>query len=59
MSDKEVAPQVLEHPGTRPTETEETVDEVKIPSAGDLFTSAPQGDRRPEETERCLCCYNG
>lgn len=35
------------------------MDEVRIPSAGDPFTSAPRRDPRPEETARCLCCYDG
>jgi hypothetical protein len=40
-SDKEMAPQVLEHPGTRTTERlgGKTVDVVRIPAAGDPFSA--------------------
>ena len=47
MSDKEMAPQVRQHPGTRPTETERTVDEIRISPAGDGFYAAAK--HRPSE----------
>jgi hypothetical protein len=50
---------VLEHPGTWPTERMPTMDEVRIPPAGDPFTNAPRCDPRPGEAEWCHCCYDG
>jgi hypothetical protein len=49
-----MAPRVLEHPGTRPTERVFTVDEARVHPevlAGDLFVAAAhyQGDRL------CIC----
>ena len=43
-SGKEMAPRVLAHPGTRPTEKGNgTVDEIRIPTAGDPFyTTSPR-----------------
>ena len=60
-----MAPQVMEHPGTRPTETEVTVDEHTISPAGDPFTCALQRDDTIEahyaSLERGIpCrCYGG
>ena len=36
------------------------MDEIRIPSAGDPFYAAARAhDPHPDETEGCLCCYDG
>ena len=60
-----MAPQVLEHPGTRPTERTHSVDIKRIHPAGDPFTSAPRHedlrgpDHDRDEPHGCFACYQG
>jgi hypothetical protein len=60
MSGKEMAPRVLQHPGTRPTERMPTVDEHRIPLASDPFYAAcrPEQDQY-QEGRRCFYCLEG
>ena len=57
MSDKEMAPQVREHPGTRPTETERTVDE-RILAQRAQHSATDQGNEVSEE-RKCFYCLEG
>ena len=52
--DKEMAPRVLPHPGTRPTETEETVDEKSLAQR----QSAVRVDEEQED-RNCFYCLEG
>jgi hypothetical protein len=48
-----MAPQVVAHPGTRPTRRLTTVDEVRITPAGDPFYAAPHHDGQDERPHAC------
>jgi hypothetical protein len=53
-----MAPQVREHPGTRPTENEEEpVDEHTISPAGDAFYAASRRSGQNQEVDRPCYCY--
>ena len=59
VSSKEVAPRVLVHPGTRPTEGIQTVDE-RILARGDLAQHSPTDEEHEDSEERnCFYCLSG
>jgi hypothetical protein len=53
-----MAPQVLEHPGTRPTETEETVDERILAQPAQHSPTDPE-QKGSEERRSCFYCLSG
>ena len=58
LLDKKMAPQVLEHPGTRPTETEETVDE-RILAQRAQHSRLAQEHKDSDEKSSCFYCLEG
>jgi hypothetical protein len=58
VSDKEVAPRVRTHPGTRPTETEETVDK-RILAHHAPYPPIDQEHKGREERRSCFYCLEG
>jgi hypothetical protein len=55
---KEMAPRVLEHPGTRPTESEVTVDE-RILAQHAQHSLTDQEQEGSEERRNCFYCISG
>ncbi len=58
MSDKEVAPRVVTHPGTRPTESEVTVDE-RILAQRAQHSPTNEEHEGGEERRSCFYCLEG
>jgi hypothetical protein len=58
LSEKETAPRVLEHPGTRPTEKDGTVDE-RILAHRAQSSPTNQEQKGSEERRSCFYCLEG
>ena len=58
MSDNEVAPRVVTHPGTRPTESEVTVDE-RILAQRAQHSPTDHEHENSEERRSCFYCLSG
>jgi hypothetical protein len=58
MSDKEMAPRVRQHPGTRPTERKPTVDKDILARAGRIV-GVEHDHQGGEEQKSCFYCLEG
>ncbi len=59
VSDNEVAPRVLAHPGTRPTESEVTVDERILAQRAQHSPTNEEHEGGEEERRSCFYCLEG
>ena len=59
VSDNEVAPRVLAHPGTRPTESEVTVDVRILAQRAQQSPTDHEGHEGGEEERTCFYCLEG